>query len=111
MRHTLYPPDAVADVPEEEMAALRRGGFQMTATGETESALAQTAAEYAVLREKVMPNLPASLHPVAVYRWFTSRTPELVSEGLEEPLSPLAWLLAGYPPEVPARLAADLDNL
>lgn len=166
MRHTLYPPDPAADLPEEETAALRRGGFRMTpARGTGGSALAQTAAEYAALMEtslaagetarrlgvdpsrvrqllaarkiyglqvrgawriplfqfddsrllpgleEVVPHLPASLHPVAVYRWFTSPNSDLVPEGSEEPLSPREWLLAGYSPEVPAHLAADLDNL
>ncbi len=52
MRHTLYPPDPAADLPVEETAALRRGGFKMTAARATGgSALAQTAAEYAALME------------------------------------------------------------
>lgn len=167
MRHTLYPPDPAADLPVEETAALRRGGFRMTAArGTGGSALAQTAAEYAALMEtslaagetaqrlgvdpsrirqllaarklyglqvkgswrvplfqfdsggrllpgleEVVPNLPRNLHPVAVYRWFTSPNPDLVPEGREQGLSPRDWLLAGYSPRVPAALAADLDNL
>lgn len=52
MRHTLYPPDPAADLPVEETAALRRGGFKMAAArGTGRSALAQTAAEYAALME------------------------------------------------------------
>lgn len=168
MRHTLYPPDPAADLPVEETAALRRGGFRMTAARGMGggSVLAQTAAEYAALMEtslaagetarrlgvdpsrvrqllsarkiyglqvkgswrvpqfqfdsgdrllpgleEVVPNLPKTLHPVAVYRWFTSPNPDLLPEGQDEPLSPRDWLLAGYSPRVPAELAADLDNL
>ncbi len=61
--------------------------------------------------EEVMPRLHGSLHPVAVYRWFTTENPDLAPEDLDRPLSPREWLLAGYPPAAVAELAADLDSL
>lgn len=48
---------------------------------------------------------------MGVYRWFTERNPDLILEGMEHPLSPREWLLAGYTPRTVAELAADLDNL
>ncbi|HEV7517689.1 MAG TPA: hypothetical protein VGR07_15420 [Thermoanaerobaculia bacterium] len=61
--------------------------------------------------EEVMPTLPRDLHPVAVYRWFTTPNTDLVPEDLDRELSPREWLLAGYSPKVVAQLGADLDNL
>jgi hypothetical protein len=61
--------------------------------------------------EEVVPRLTASLHPVAVYRWFTTENPDLAPEDLDRALSPREWLLAGYPPAAVAELAADLDSL
>ncbi len=50
MRRTLFPPDPAADLPAPEVAALRRGGFELApVTAESSNALARTAAEYAVL--------------------------------------------------------------
>ena len=167
MRRTLFPPDPAADLSPAEAAALRRGGFRMAPrTGaEGASALARTAAEYAVLRntsltagetaqrlgvdpsrvrqllaarriyglqirgswripifqfaddrllpglEEVVPALPKDLHPVGIYRWFTTPSIDLAPEELDHELSPRDWLLAGYSPRAVAELAADLDNL
>lgn len=50
MRRTLYPPDPAADLSVPEVEALRRGGFELApVTADSSNALAQTAAEYAVL--------------------------------------------------------------
>jgi len=57
--------------------------------------------------EIMLRRLPANLHPVAVYRWFTSPNPDLTSAD-GTPISPLGWLRIGNPPEVVADLAADL---
>ncbi len=166
MRRTLFPPDPAADLPAAETAALRRGGFTMSAArADSANALARTAAEYAALREtsltasetagrlgldpsrirqllaarkiyglqvkgawkipafqldrgrllpgleEVVPSLAGDLHPVAVYRWFTTPSPDLTPEDLDRALSPREWLLAGYPPQAVAELAADLDSL
>lgn len=61
--------------------------------------------------EEVVPRLAAGLHPVAVYRWFTTPSPDLAPEDLDRALSPREWLLAGYPPSAVADLAGDLDSL
>lgn len=62
--------------------------------------------------EAVVPRLDRDLHPLAVYRWFTLPNQDLVPEDVPQlpdaPLSPRDWLRLGLPPEVPARLAADL---
>jgi hypothetical protein len=39
--------------------------------------------------------LDPDLHPVAVYQWYTTTNADL--EMNDQPLSPLAWLKAGYP--------------
>jgi hypothetical protein len=57
--------------------------------------------------ERVVARLAADLHPVAVYRWFTSPTPDLTFEN-DTSLSPLDWLRSGHPPETAAELAAEL---
>jgi hypothetical protein len=57
--------------------------------------------------ETVLRRLPANLHPVAAYRWFTSPNPDLTS-GDETPVSPLDWLRSGNVPDTVAQLAADL---
>jgi hypothetical protein len=50
MRRTLFPPDPAADLSVPEVAALRRGGFELApVTAESSNALARTAAEYAAL--------------------------------------------------------------
>jgi hypothetical protein len=51
MRSTLFPPDPAADLPAPEVAALRRGGFELAPlSAESSNALARTTAEYAVLQ-------------------------------------------------------------
>ena len=57
--------------------------------------------------ERVVARLAADLHPVAVYRWFTSPTPDLTFEN-DASLSPLDWLRSGHPPETAAEFAAEL---
>ncbi len=50
MRRTLFPSDPAADLPAEETAALRRGGFALLpGKRENANALARTAADYAAL--------------------------------------------------------------
>lgn len=56
----------------------------------------------------VIAELDRELHPVAVYRWFTTPNPDLEPEEGAPPLSPLDWLQSGHDPGVVARLAADL---
>jgi hypothetical protein len=55
---------------------------------------------------RVLAALPADLHPVAVYNWFTLPDPDLTWQG--EPLSPLDWLRSGGDPAPAAAIAADL---
>jgi hypothetical protein len=57
----------------------------------------------------VLGRIDPELHPIAVYRWFTSPNPDLVDERFSpRPLSPRDWLLLGLPPEPVAELAAAL---
>jgi len=58
--------------------------------------------------EQVFPRLSPELHPVALWRWFTSPSTELVPEEGDEPLSPRDWLICGRPVAVVVLLAADL---
>jgi hypothetical protein len=55
---------------------------------------------------RVLAALPADLHPVAIYNWFTLPDPDLTWQG--EPLSPLDWLRSGGDLEPAAAIAADL---
>ncbi|MGH7516330.1 MAG: hypothetical protein ACREOC_02495 [Gemmatimonadales bacterium] len=56
--------------------------------------------------DRVIAALPADLHPVAVWRWFTTPHPDLCADAEEEqPISPLDWLRTGRPPEVVAEIA------
>lgn len=58
---------------------------------------------------KVIGELPSGVHPVAVYRWFTTPSPDLSQDDLsEEPVSPLDWLKMGNPPAPVAELASNL---
>lgn len=58
---------------------------------------------------RILPHLSRSLHPVAVYTWFTSSDPDLVSDENEEiALSPRDWLRSGRSPAPVAELAASL---
>ena len=63
-------------------------------------------ARSAALYERARAALPADLHPVAVYNWFTLPDPDLTWQG--EPLSPLDWLRSGGDPAPAAAIAADL---
>jgi hypothetical protein len=59
--------------------------------------------------EQVFPALSPGLHPVSVWRWFTSPSTELVDEGAgDKSISPRDWLLAGRDPRPVADLARDL---
>jgi hypothetical protein len=61
---------------------------------------------------EVIPQLNLELHPVAVFRWFTLPSPDLIAEEVEEEegraLSPRDWLRLGLPPAAVADLARDL---
>jgi hypothetical protein len=57
--------------------------------------------------ERAMERLAPDLHPVAVYRWFTSPNSDLTRDG-DTPMSPLDWLRVGNPPDSVAELAAGL---
>jgi hypothetical protein len=59
--------------------------------------------------EQVFPALSPELHPVSVWRWFTSPSTELVSdEAPDRPVSPRDWLLAGRDPRPVSELARDI---
>jgi hypothetical protein len=58
--------------------------------------------------ERVLPELPTDLSPIAVERWFHRPSPNLHSEEIGRGLSPREWLLAGLPAEKPARIARHL---
>ena len=61
--------------------------------------------------DQVLPHLGPELHPVAVYRWFTTPDPDLViGEGDNgvRIVSPHDWLRTGRDPSVVAELAAEL---
>jgi hypothetical protein len=67
-------------------------------------------------RHKLVPGLDAAvsalapeLHPVAVSRWFTTPTPDLVVD--DSFVSPIDWLTAGGAPEIVASLAGSIDQL
>ena len=52
MRRTLFPTNPETNLTASEVAALKRGGFELAPLSPTSSdALARTAAEYAVLRD------------------------------------------------------------
>lgn len=57
--------------------------------------------------DKVFPALSPDVHPLAVRAFFLLESPDLViSDGADEhPMSPLAWLSAGHPPDVVIALA------
>jgi len=59
--------------------------------------------------EQVFPFLTPELHPVSVWRWFTSPSSELVDDAApDKPISPRDWLLVGRDPKPVADLARDL---
>ena len=163
---------AAAELPETELALLRRGGFDVDgAPTPGEDPVARAAAAYAALLEtalsikvvaaalernesrirqrllersligirrgrgwvlplfqfevetrtgqrivratvpgveRVFPHLAPGLHPVAVWRWFTTPNTELVPEDGDDPLSPRTWLESGRPWGPVAALAGDL---
>jgi hypothetical protein len=57
--------------------------------------------------ERVIARLAGDVHPVAVYRWISSPSPDLTIAGHRR-LSPRDWLRLGNAPDVVATLAADL---
>ncbi len=55
---------------------------------------------------RVLPHIDRHLHPVGVYRWFTSPHPDLfIDEDEEVVLSPRDWLRTGRSSETVAELA------
>jgi hypothetical protein len=58
----------------------------------------------------VVASLDPDLHPVAVFRWFTTPNPDLIVEGPGEgrTVSPRDWLRLGLAPRVVADQAAVL---
>ncbi|MGH2459197.1 MAG: DNA-binding protein [Chloroflexota bacterium] len=56
----------------------------------------------------VFARLRTGLHPVGVWRWFTTANPDLVVGEDETPVSPLEWLRAGFDAAKVADLAAEL---
>ena len=54
----------------------------------------------------VIRRLSSNLHPVAVWRWFTTASPDLVLDG--EACSPVDWLLTGGDANLVASLGAEL---
>jgi hypothetical protein len=59
--------------------------------------------------DAVLRRLPADIGALAVARWFRSPNPDLPTRDDDErPLTPLQWLLGGYPPQPVAALAAAL---
>jgi hypothetical protein len=71
--------------------------------------------------DEVLPRVPGDLHPLAVYRWFTTPNPDLVdpaavnlevvgkvNEEVALPLSPLEWLRRGLPVDQVVELASQL---
>lgn len=59
--------------------------------------------------ERVLPQLPKSLNPVAVHRWFHTPNPDLEErEARGRTLTPLQWLPTGNDPDIVAELAAGL---
>jgi hypothetical protein len=50
--------------------------------------------------------MPPGLHPLAMYRFMTQPNPDLDVD--DQPVSPIAWLIAGGDPEPVAQLAAGL---
>ena len=58
---------------------------------------------------KVIRRIDRTIHPVGVFNWFTSPSPDLANcETDFEPISPRDWLLRGHPFEPVSRLAGQL---
>jgi hypothetical protein len=58
--------------------------------------------------EKVMPTVNRELSALSVRRFFQSENSDLVVGDEETPVSPLAWLSAGNPPDPVVAIAAEL---
>lgn len=59
--------------------------------------------------ENVLPRLDVAIHPVGVFNWFTSPSPDLALKQSDyEPTSPRDWLLHRYSSEPVCRLAASV---
>lgn len=59
--------------------------------------------------EEVLSRLDRDVvHPVALYRWFTSPSSDLYAQDLDVELSPRQWLASGRPAEPVARIAGHL---
>jgi hypothetical protein len=56
----------------------------------------------------VLTRLRDGMHPVGVWRWFTTPNPDLVVEEDETPASPLEWLRAGLSAGPVVALASEL---
>lgn len=56
--------------------------------------------------EEVVAHLDPELHPISVFRWFTTPHPDLYFEGLS--LSPRDWLLRGLPGQPVVEFATNL---
>jgi hypothetical protein len=56
--------------------------------------------------DRVLPAIPAHLHPLAVWRWLTMPVADLALDS--SAVTPLQWLVAGGPPAPVAALAAGL---
>jgi antitoxin MazE len=56
----------------------------------------------------VLPYLPPDIHPLAVIRFFTTPSPDLVLDDEDEPLCPIDWLKRGLPAVEVRRLLEDL---
>jgi hypothetical protein len=59
---------------------------------------------------EVVASLDPDLHPVAVFRWFTTPNPDLIVEGPGDgrTVSPRDWLRLGFAPRVVAEMASAL---
>jgi hypothetical protein len=58
--------------------------------------------------DKIMAVLPRDLHPLSVYRWFTTPTPDLRDRNLGRDVSPREWLLLGNDPAPVVHIAEHL---
>lgn len=59
--------------------------------------------------DAAVPALSPALHPVAVSRWFTTPSSDLIIDGSS--VSPIDWLSTGSSPDVVAMLAGSIDQL
>jgi hypothetical protein len=61
--------------------------------------------------DAVLPRLDPTLHPLSVVGWFTTPSPDLTYGDDEEPVSVLAWLMAGRSPQPVIELARSVGEL